>query len=138
MFELNPYNVFKKVLRGNILYAHLHDWCSSSALYVHGRNSMDLVLPYWSSPAEDIRNMPLYIGLYFLHSLAGENRICVPRGTLPNTVFYEAWWWFSSSFMMPKYLLDKFKIRDRRAIQEFFGFNVHPALVDFRLNNMEY
>ena len=113
-------------MKGSVHCFNLSDYLNiNGSIFVHQKNSFDIVLPIFTSPIRDRFTIAHEIGHYFLHSLAGEHKICANREG-SNLVEWEANW-FAASFLMPKYLIDEKKSIDENMIAEAFGVSRDAA-----------
>lgn len=123
--NINLYD-FVEYLKGIVHCFNLSDYLNiSGSIFVHEKNSFDIVLPIFTSPIRDRFTIAHEIGHYFLHSLAGERKICANREG-SNLVEWEANW-FAASFLMPRYLIEEKTCNDENMIAEAFGVSKDAA-----------
>ena len=123
--NINLYD-FVEYLKGFVHCFNLSDYLNiSGSIFVHEKNSFDIVLPIFTSPIRDRFTIAHEIGHYFLHSLAGERKICANREG-SNLVEWEANW-FAASFLMPKYLIEEKNYSNENIIAEAFGVSKDAA-----------
>ncbi|MCQ2097650.1 MAG: ImmA/IrrE family metallo-endopeptidase [Fibrobacter sp.] len=129
--NINLYD-FVESLKGNVHCVNLCDYLKSGSIYVHAKEDFDIVLPMFTSPIRDRFTIAHEIGHYFLHSFAGEKKICANRRD-SNRVEWEANW-FAASFLMPKYLIDEMSSPNESKLADAFGVSEEAA--SYRLKNI--
>lgn len=124
-------DLFKFVydIKGVIHCVDTEDYLTSGSIYVHAKEKFDIVIPKFTSPIRDRFTIAHEIGHYYLHSFAGDKKIWADRkGSGPAECEAN---WFAASFLMPKYLIDKFDEPSSAKIMNAFGVSQEAA--EFRL-----
>jgi hypothetical protein len=86
---------------GTIHFQHMEEWLKEDgSIFVHGRASFDIVLPYYTSPLRDRFTVAHELGHYFLHSDQGQIPIIAFRQG-STRIEWEANW-FAAALLMPE------------------------------------
>lgn len=123
---------FVKSAHGKIHCVDIDDYAKSGSIYIHNKESFDIVLPMFTAPIRDRFTIAHEMGHFFLHSLAGERKMWADRkGSGP--VEWEANW-FAASFLMPRYLIKKNKITTVSEMMDAFGVSAQAAELRLEYN----
>jgi len=125
--DSNNINLFEFVdyVKGKTHCVSIDDFLKSGSIYVHAKESFDIVLPTFTSPIRDRFTIAHEMGHYYLHSLGGDKKIWADRKG-SGQVEWEANW-FAASFLMPRYLITKLKIKTEEEMMEEFGVSSDAA-----------
>ncbi len=131
-----PFDLMRvvKEMEGEIHFldvSELSDW--SGSIFVHGDKTFDILLPSFTSRIRDTFTIAHELGHYFLHANFGEQRLIALRKD-SNQAEWEANW-FGASFLMPKYLINDYKITTAEQMSSRFGVSLEAARIRLEYAN---